>query len=272
MPRNEQENIKHLCEFIEDDAELIASLKNEPLDDVHAFLNDNGINTQRVFDAVPRDARDSEPPIPHPLMKHLNHMLSLLASKPALSFSLAIIVGIIGFQYLYPEPPAPPRERGLSSIAIDPSVDPTAEELENLNARIMELYEQQKFQEAEALVRQVLETVEHARGAGHLDTANALNNLAVIEKHLGKLKQADEHYRRALSIQEERLGKTHPGTLTTRQNLGRLYEEQGRYKEAASIYQEIFETNKAELGPSHIRTIDSRNHLIEFHQNHGNTF
>ncbi|MBZ0166143.1 MAG: tetratricopeptide repeat protein [Candidatus Omnitrophica bacterium] len=272
MPRNDKEHIKHLCEFIEDDAELIASLKNEPLDDVHAFLHDNGINTQRVLDAVPCDAEDTGQPAPHPLLKQLQHIFSQLASKPALSFSLAIIVGIIGLQYLYPEPPAPPQERGLSSIEVDPSVDPTAEELENLNAQIMELYEQRKFGEAEALVRQVLETVEDARGADHLDTAHALNNLAVIEKQLGKLEQADEHYRRALSIQEDQLGKTHPGTLTTRQNLGRLYEEQGHYKKAESIYQEIFETNKAELGPSHGRTIDSRNHLIEFYQNHGNTF
>ncbi len=269
---DERKEIEHLCEFIEDDAALIEELKKEPIDEVHAYLSDNGV-----------DAREAVADIRHAMhtgtagailasLGQMRYLLSQFATRPALSFSLMMVIAIVGLQYLYPDSPPPVLERGPAPVIVDPSIDEAAEELEDLHARIMALYQERRFAEAEPLVRQVLDSVKEIHGKDHPDTANALNNLAVVEKRLGRYDQAGEHYRQALEIQRAHFGDTHPGTLTTMKNLGLLYEETGRYRQAETVYQNIFETHKAEFGTNDTRTIESRNNLIEFYQKFGNSF
>ena len=271
MNDKDKKDINHLCEFIEDDTALINEIADEQLEDVHSFLKENGVESLETVSVIRHRVNVEASGEGGAFLDQLRYLLSQFGSRPALSFSLAIAIGIIGLQFYYPETP-PPVERGIKAPPVDPSVDVAAEQLEGLHAQIMELYADGRFTEAEPLVQQALSTVEEIHGTDHPDTANALNNLAVVEKRLGKYDAAGAHYQRALTIQKQQLGATHPGTLTTMRNLGLLFEETGRYQQAESIYKDIFETHKTEFGTNDTRTIDSRNNLIEFYRKFGNTF
>ncbi|MCA9393655.1 MAG: tetratricopeptide repeat protein [Candidatus Omnitrophica bacterium] len=272
MSTDPKKQVRQLCAFLDEDADIIRDIVAEPLDDVHSFLYENGVDPRETVADFRHAVRTGRDPGQSTLWDQLRFLLSQFASRPALSFSLTIVVAIIGLQLLYPEAPPPERERGVTPVIVDPSVDAAAEALEDLYAQIMMMYADGRFTEAEPLTQEVLRTVEDIRGSDHPDTANALNNLAVVEKKLGKYREAGDHYERALRIQEEQLGPTHPGTMTTRRNLGLLYEETGRYERAEKIYKGIFETQKDEFGINDTRTIESRNNLIEFYRKFGNSF
>lgn len=272
MNSDQDKQITRLCAFLAEDDDVIRDIAAEPADDVHAFLHDNGIDPREAIADVRHALRTGREPGKSTLLDQIRYVLSQFASRPALSFSLTVAVAIIGLQFYYPETPPPERERGITPVITDPSIDEAAEALEDLHAQIMVMYEEGRLAEAEPLIREVLEKVEDIRGSDHPDTANALNNLAVVEKKLGKYREAGEHYQRALTIQEDQLGATHPGTLTTRRNLGLLYEETGRYEQAEQIYKDIFETHKNEFGINDTRTIESRNNLIEFYRKFDNSF
>lgn len=267
----DKRDIQNLCDFIEDDETLIRNIACEPLEDVHSFLKEKDIESLEVISAVRHRVR-ARTWNSKAVLQQLRHIISLFGSRPALSFSLTIVIAMIGLQFYFPEQPQSDQDRGITPIAVDPSIDESAEELENLYAQIMALYQKDEFHQAEPLVQQVLATIKDIHGDEHPDTAGALNNLAVVKKNLGKFDEATEYYEQALSIQDKRLGKTHPVTLTTRENLGLLYEEIGKYKLAENIYQEIFETHKIEFGTTDPRTIESRNNLIEFYQKFGKDF
>jgi Tfp pilus assembly protein PilF len=56
-------------------------------------------------------------------------------------------------------------------------------------------------------------------GPDHPDTAQSLNNLAVVLYNQGDLDGARPLHERALAIYETRLGTDHPDTVRSRQNL-----------------------------------------------------
>ncbi len=56
-------------------------------------------------------------------------------------------------------------------------------------------------------------------GADHPDTAQGLNNLAIVLHDQGDLHGARPLFERALSIRQARLGPDHPHTLRSRQDL-----------------------------------------------------
>lgn len=272
MSEKDKKNINHLCEFIDDDTALINEIADETLEDVHAFLKENGIESLEAVSVIRHRVDSERSGEGGAFFDQMRYLLSQFVTRPALSFSLAIAIGIIGLQFYFPETPQPVPERGIPQPPVDPSVDAAAESLEAMHAQIMDLYAHGQYAEAEPLAQQALTAIEEIHGADHADTANALNNLAVIEKRLGKFDAAGQHYQQALQIQKQQLGATHPGTLTTKHNLGLLYEETGRYQQAEEIYKDIFDVNKTEFGPNDTRTIDSRNNLIEFYRKFENAF
>ena len=65
-------------------------------------------------------------------------------------------------------------------------------------------------------------------GPDHPDTAESLNNLAILYFYQGKYEQAEPLYQRALAIYEQQLGALHPNTATSLNNLAALYNTQGK--------------------------------------------
>ena len=86
----------------------------------------------------------------------------------------------------------------------------------------LELFDQDKYDEAGSLYRRVMAIREKVLGDEHPDTANTLYNLANLLEGQCSYKEAETLYRRALAIHEKVLGCEHPDTIDSINNLERL--------------------------------------------------
>jgi tetratricopeptide (TPR) repeat protein len=75
---------------------------------------------------------------------------------------------------------------------------------------------------ARPLMERALMTYEKELGPEHPDTAQSLNNLALLLHDQGDLAGARPLFERALAIYEKALGPEHPNTVTVRNNLAKL--------------------------------------------------
>ena len=94
---------------------------------------------------------------------------------------------------------------GPASQAVAQSI--TADEL---NKKVIELYQAGKFADAVPLAQRALAIREKALGPDHPDVALALNNLAELYRNQGRYAEAEPLYKRALAIEEKALGPDHP--------------------------------------------------------------
>jgi tetratricopeptide (TPR) repeat protein len=72
-------------------------------------------------------------------------------------------------------------------------------------------------------------------GAGHVDTAQSLNNLARLYYEQGKYAEAEPLYKRSLAIVEKALGYKHPNLFTVLMNYADLLRKMSRGAEAAKL-------------------------------------
>ena len=85
----------------------------------------------------------------------------------------------------------------------------------------------------------------------HPNTANSLNNLALLYHEQGRYAEAEPLLQRALHISEQQLGSEHSDTASSLNNLAGLYESQGKYVEAEPLYQRALVIRERQLGPAH---------------------
>jgi TonB family protein len=106
-----------------------------------------------------------------------------------------------------------------------------------LNADVIRLYREGKFDEALPLARRVLEVREKALGSDDMAVASALNNLSAIYARKGKAGEAEQLLRRSLAIAEKRVGAESDFAADVVAQLGRLRLEGRDYKEAGPLLQ-----------------------------------
>ncbi len=111
------------------------------------------------------------------------------------------------------------------------------------------------YDQAETQLRAALALREEAQGVDHLDTADTLNNLALVLEQRGDLDAAEDLYRRALRIMEPQLGR-HPTTATVLRNLGGLLRERAEYAAAEEMLREAVSIARETLGDAHAETAD----------------
>ena len=104
-------------------------------------------------------------------------------------------------------------------------------EAERLNQRVIELYQQGKYDEAVPLAEQVLAIRQKILGDNHPATSTSLNNLAGLYESQGRYSAAEPLYQQALAIRKKQLGNNHPDTATSLNDLALIYYFQGRYSE-----------------------------------------
>jgi tetratricopeptide (TPR) repeat protein len=85
------------------------------------------------------------------------------------------------------------------------------------------------YTQARPLYERSLAIREKTFGPEYPDTAEALNDLALLLKDQGDLAGARPLYERALAIDEKMLGPEHPSTATKLNNLALLLKSQGDF-------------------------------------------
>jgi tetratricopeptide (TPR) repeat protein len=125
----------------------------------------------------------------------------------------------------------------------------------------MALYSDGRYEEAEELEKQVMQTTKRVLGDEHPDTLTSINNLASTYSDQGQWKEAEELQVQVMKTRKRLLGDGHPDTLTSMNNLALTYKNQGQWKESEELQVQVMQTTKRVLGDEHPNALTSMNNL-----------
>ncbi|KAJ5202881.1 hypothetical protein N7449_004960 [Penicillium cf. viridicatum] len=113
-----------------------------------------------------------------------------------------------------------------------------AEDEDTLNSTAMlaEAYRLEgRWEEAEKLEVQVVETRKTKLGVDHPSTLSGMANLASTYSNQGRWEEAEQLEVQVMETSKTKLGVDHPDTLTSMANLASTYRNQGRWEEAEQL-------------------------------------
>ncbi|KAJ5034825.1 hypothetical protein NUH16_006270 [Penicillium rubens] len=126
-----------------------------------------------------------------------------------------------------------------------------------------------RWEEAEQLEVQVMETSKTKLGVVHPDTLASMNNLALTYGNQGRWEEAEQLEVQVMETRKAKLGVDHPDTLASMNNLALTYMNQGRWEEAEQLFVQVVETRKTKLGVDHPDTLASMNNLASTYGKQG---
>ncbi|KAH7168414.1 kinesin light chain 3 [Fusarium sp. MPI-SDFR-AT-0072] len=130
-------------------------------------------------------------------------------------------------------------------------------------------WNQGRWEEAEKLDVEVMETCKEKLGPDHPDTLTSMANLASTYRNQGRWEEAEKLEVEVMEMSKEKLGPDHPSTLTSMGNLASTFWNQGRWEEAKRLEVEVMETRKEKLGLDHPDTLTSMANLASTFWNQG---
>jgi tetratricopeptide (TPR) repeat protein len=130
-------------------------------------------------------------------------------------------------------------------------------------------YYQDKFDEAEALLKSVQAAYRRLQGEAGTDTLDSTNSLAVLYMDRGKLEDAERLLEQVIPKSRQHMGSLHPNTLNAMNNLGMVYRSLKRNDDAASIWSTVVEGRRSILGKAHHETLASLALLGELYAQSG---
>ncbi|MCJ1393978.1 hypothetical protein MMC18_006855 [Xylographa bjoerkii] len=122
---------------------------------------------------------------------------------------------------------------------------------------------QGKYEEAEQILRQTLETRENVlfQGREDPDVIGTLHNLAGALNPHNRFAEAEAINREILASSQKVMGKEHPDTLTIMNNLAEVLAGQGKYDEAEGLHRQTLKTVETVEGKEHPNTLGEMNNL-----------
>ncbi|KAJ6109292.1 hypothetical protein N7486_001526 [Penicillium sp. IBT 16267x] len=126
-----------------------------------------------------------------------------------------------------------------------------------------------RWEEAEQLFMQVVETSRTKLGVDHPNTLTSMANLASTFWNQGRWEEAEQLFVQVMETSKTKLGVDHPNTLTSMANLAVTYRNQGRWEEAEQLEVQVIETSRTKLGVDHPDTLTSMANLASTYRNQG---
>jgi tetratricopeptide (TPR) repeat protein len=131
------------------------------------------------------------------------------------------------------------------------------------------LYSDGRYEEAEELEVQVMQTRKRVLGDEHPKTLIIMGNLAATYSDQGRWQEAEELEVQVMQTRKRVFGDEHPETLTIMGNLAVTYSHQGRWQEAEELQVQVVETEKRVLGDEHPSTLISMSNLALTYRTQG---
>lgn len=100
------------------------------------------------------------------------------------------------------------------------------------------LINQERWDEAEATLREVLESREAALGRNHVDVAIVLWNLSELMLKTARFDEAEATHREILAIRRNIYPNGHPDIARSLGQVGAAVQRQGRFEEAGELYEQ----------------------------------
>ncbi len=131
------------------------------------------------------------------------------------------------------------------------------------------LRERAQYTEAEPLLQQALAISEQIQGQNSPDTAQKLNNLAVLYWHQCEYAKAESLLQRALAIFEQALEPDYSQIAGNLNNLAGIYYSQGKYDKAEPLFHRALAICEQTLGPDHLDTALNLKNLARLYSDQG---
>ena len=122
---------------------------------------------------------------------------------------------------------------------------------------------QQRYPEAETLLRGVVAARTRQLGRDHPTTLVAMGNLAWVVERNDDRTEAEALHNQVVEGARRVFGPEHPQTLKTLNNLGAFYSRCGDFAKAAAVQRQVLEIRRRVLGPEHPMTLFSMQNLGE---------
>jgi tetratricopeptide (TPR) repeat protein/CHAT domain-containing protein len=135
------------------------------------------------------------------------------------------------------------------------------DEVRALNNEVMQLYQVGKYAEAVELAKKSLTLAEQKLGAEHLELAQSLYNLGLVDAAQARYGEAEQLYKRSLAIRENAIGSEHPDVAQSLHALATLYRIQGRLADAEPLLRRSLAIRERALDPNHLDIAQSLNDL-----------
>lgn len=132
--------------------------------------------------------------------------------------------------------------QALAASATPEQLDAARMELGNL------LINQERWDEAEATLREVLVSREAALGRNHVDVAVVLWNLSELMLKTARFAEAEEAHREILAIRRNVYPNGHPDIARSLGQIGAAVQRQGRFEEAGELYEQAVAAWDARFG------------------------
>ena len=118
-------------------------------------------------------------------------------------------------------------------------------------------YDEGRWEEAEKLEVEVMETSKTKLGADHPSTLTSMANLAVTYMNQARWEEAARLNVEVMETRKTKLGADHPDTLTSMANLAFTWRSQGRHADALALMESCTQARQRLLGERHPATISS---------------
>ncbi len=159
----------------------------------------------------------------------------------------------------------------LLALAIGLPLAAQQSNLDQLNARVIELYKARKFAEAVPVAQEAIKVAEASFEKNHPKIATALNNLAVLYDSQGMYDKAEPLYKQALEIREKALGPNDPAVATTLNDLATMYTDMGQkfWPDAENFLRRALEIRRKAYGSENASVATSLNDLAVLYKTEG---
>jgi TonB family protein len=135
-----------------------------------------------------------------------------------------------------------------------------------LNATVMKLYGEGKYDEAIPLARRALELREKALGPDHKDLVPLLANLGELFRSKRKYSDAESYFARALKVNEKAFGKDDLSTAQLLEKLAVVVYEMRDERRAEDLFQRALTMREGLQGAEHLDVAQTAFNLAEVYR------
>jgi len=134
---------------------------------------------------------------------------------------------------------------------------------EELNAKVTGFYKQQQFSTAAGYGKEALDMARKSGTAEEL--ATSLNNMAMVQTHLGRFGEAEELNKEALQVRQKAFGVDDPRVAVSWNNLGLIYYFVKKMDDAEHCFLEVVRIQEKAHGKKSPEIIPALEKLEKFY-------
>lgn len=120
-----------------------------------------------------------------------------------------------------------------------------------------------RYDEAEKILKAVIEDCRRDLGPEHPSTLNSMSQLACVYRASKRMTEAISLSEKVVESSKKVFGMEHWNCLVVMENLAQYYAENGLWLKSSAVGSQVVDISKTVLGPEHPRTLDYMNSLAD---------